>query len=36
MYEQSDIDIDNNLKYLQILIAKCLMVEDSGIEPLTS
>ena len=35
LFEQSDIDIDN-IKFLQNKIAKCFLVEDSGIEPLTS
>ena len=35
--EQSDIDIDNNYKIFTCKITKCfLLVEDSGIEPLTS
>ena len=34
--EQSDIDIDNLISFLQNKIAMCFMVEDSGIEPLTS
>ena len=33
--EQSDIDIDNN-KIFTSKITKCFLVEDSGIEPLTS
>ena len=36
LFEQSDIDIDNNYLIFTILIAKCFLVEDSGIEPLTS
>ena len=37
LFEQSDIDIDIILINLfTIKIAKFLMVEDSGIEPLTS
>ena len=35
LFEQSDIDIDNN-KIFTNKIAKCFLVEDSGIEPLTS
>ena len=35
-FEQSDIDIDNNYKIFTIKITKCILVEDSGIEPLTS
>ena len=34
--EQSDIDIDNNYKIFTNKITKCFLVEDSGIEPLTS
>ncbi len=34
--EQSDIDIDNIKFYSQIKITMCFLVEDSGIEPLTS
>ncbi len=34
--EQSDIDIDNNYNLFTNKIAKCFLVEDSGIEPLTS
>ena len=36
IYEQSDIDIDNNYKIFTSKITKCFVVEDSGIEPLTS
>ena len=36
LFEQSDIDIDNNYYVFTNKIAKCFMVEDSGIEPLTS
>ena len=36
IFEQSDIDIDNNYKIFTNKIAKCFLVEDSGIEPLTS
>ena len=36
LFEQSDIDIDNNYKIFTNKIAKCFLVEDSGIEPLTS
>ena len=35
LFEQSDIDIDN-INIFTFKIAKCFMVEDSGIEPLTS
>ena len=35
-FEQSDIDIDNNYKIFTKKITKCFLVEDSGIEPLTS
>ena len=35
LFEQSDIDIDN-IDIFTIKITKCFMVEDSGIEPLTS
>ena len=35
LFEQSDIDIDN-INFLHFKITKCFMVEDSGIEPLTS
>ena len=36
LFEQSDIDIDINILFT-ILITKCfILVEDSGIEPLTS
>ena len=34
--EQSDIDIDNIKIFLQNKITECFLVEDSGIEPLTS
>ena len=36
LFEQSDIDIDNIKISSQNKITKCFMVEDSGIEPLTS
>ena len=36
LFEQSDIDIDNIKIIFTIKIAKCFLVEDSGIEPLTS
>ena len=36
LFEQSDIDIDNNYKIFTVQITKCFLVEDSGIEPLTS
>ena len=35
MFEQSDIDIDNNIYDLKMLKVS-MLVEDSGIEPLTS
>ena len=36
LFEQSDIDIDNIKNSSQNKITKRFMVEDSGIEPLTS
>ena len=35
LFEQSDIDIDN-INIFTFKITKCFLVEDSGIEPLTS
>ncbi len=35
LFEQSDIDIDNNIYDLKMLKVS-MLVEDSGIEPLTS
>ncbi len=36
LFEQSDIDIDNIKIIFTNKITKCFLVEDSGIEPLTS
>ena len=35
LFEQSDIDIDN-INIFTFKITECFLVEDSGIEPLTS